>query len=60
MGELVGEEAFDGDDGVPLSGVAWVAPGGVVGENVGFEGDVEPEVVDESCPCLLQRLAPLA
>ena len=59
MGEFVGEKAFDGDDGVPLSGVARVGPG-VVGENVGFEGDVEPEVVDESCPCLLQRLAPLA
>ena len=60
MGELVGEKAFDGDDGVPLSGVARVAPCGVAGGNVEFDGDVEPEVVDESCPCLLRRLAPLA
>ena len=60
MGELVGEKAFNGDDGVPLNGVALVAPCGVAGGNVEFDGDVEPEVVDESCPCLLQRLAPLA
>ena len=60
MGELVGEKAFDGDDGVPLNGVALVAPCGEAGENVEFEGDVEPEVLDESCPCLLRRLARLA
>ena len=60
MGELVGEKAFNRDDGVPLNGVARVAPCGVAGEKVEFEGEVEPEVVDESCPCLLQRLAPLA
>ena len=60
MGELVGEKAFNRDDEVTLNGVARVAPCGEAGENVEFEGDVEPEVVDESCPCLLQRLAPIA